>query len=144
MRPAVVGAALASVLSFAVAEGIRTVAVAAPPASYLTVVDEQGGNDVPSQNDLRLFARDESDLVKYRLAWNWDSTDDWTGVGATGNACALFDADTDGFVDFALCASVQNPNADPTKVAQVAASPYAFTCDDSRSDRCGLPSPKTI
>lgn len=114
------------------------------PPGYLGVLDEQGANDVLSANDLTTFARDQGDPNTYKLLWSWDATDDWTGAGQSGNACALFDSDTDGTIDFALCAAVTNPSGDPSVVTQVVGSPYAFTCDDARNDRCGSPSPVTI
>jgi hypothetical protein len=70
----------------------------------------------------------------------------WAGSGQTGDACALFDttpADAvsskgKGMADFAVCVRINNPNGDPTVVAQLAApaSPLLYSCGDSKSDRC--------
>ena len=65
------------------------------PGNYTMVVDQGGANDVnASQVDLTQFGRDNSDPNRFKLLWSWDATDDWTGTGATGDACALFDTAT--------------------------------------------------
>jgi uncharacterized repeat protein (TIGR01451 family) len=115
-------------------------AAAAIPANYVTVVDQQGANDVnSSQVDLTQLGRDDVDPNTYKLLWSWDATDDWTGSGQTGDACALFDSNGDGNVDFAVCAQIQNPAANPNIVTEAVASPYAYSCNDSKNDRCGNP-----
>ena len=116
------------------------VASAQFPGNYTMVVDQGGANDVnSSQVDLTQFGRDNSDPNRYKLLWSWDATDDWTGTGQTGDACALFDGDGDGRVNFAVCAQIQNPGGNPNVVMQVPGSPYAFTCNNARFDRCGQP-----
>ena len=82
------------------------------------------------------MGRDDSDAAMYKLFWSWDSTSLWTGTGQTGDACALFDSDGDGNVNFAVCARIENPNADPTQAKLTADSPFLFSCDDSKNDRC--------
>src|SRR6478736_1513739 len=121
------------------------VASAQFPGNYTMVVDQGGPNDVnSSQVDLTQFGRDNSDPNRFKLLWSWDATDDWTGTGATGDACALFDGDGDGRVNFAVCASIQNPGGNPNAVMQVVGSPYAYTCNNARLDRCGQPAPFSI
>ena len=72
------------------------------------------------------------------VGWLRDSTDSWTGSGQTGDACALYDTDGDGNINFAICVRVNNTS--PTVVQKSADSPFVFTCTDARSDRCSQPS----
>ena len=117
-------------------------ASAAIPSNFFAVPDQQGVNDVNAdQNDLTQMGRDDDDPAFYKLFWSWDSTSLWTGTGQTGDACALFDADGDGRVDYAACARIRNPNADPTRATLTADSPYLFSCSDARDDRCSQPTP---
>jgi uncharacterized repeat protein (TIGR01451 family) len=113
---------------------------AAIPANFFSVIDQNGANDVPSQNDLTQFGRDDSDSTVYKLFWSWDSTDDWTGTGQTGDACALFDTNADGNINFAVCGEVNNPGANASVVSQTIGSPFAFSCSDAKNDRCANPS----
>jgi uncharacterized repeat protein (TIGR01451 family) len=135
---------LAILAALAVMAAVAAPAGAALPSNYLYVLDQDGANDVPSQNDLTQFGRNNDDPNVFKLLWSWDSTDDWTGTGQTGDACALFDTNKNGLVDFVVCARVENPNANPAVVSEEAGSPYAFTCNDARNDRCGQPSPVAI
>jgi hypothetical protein len=114
------------------------------PSNFFTVADQQGVNDVNSEQvDLTQFGRDDTDATKYSLFWSWDSHDSWTGSGQTGDACALFDNDGDGKINFAVCARVANLNANPEDVRLVqqdAAHPvFAFSCSDAKNDRCAQP-----
>jgi hypothetical protein len=114
------------------------------PPNFFTVADQQGVNDVNSEQvDLTQFGRDDSDATKYKLFWSWDSHDSWAGNGQTGDACALFDNDTDGKINFAICARVQNLGAnveDVRLLPQNATQPvYSFTCSDAKNDRCAQP-----
>ena len=111
------------------------------PSGFFVVDDQQGANDVPGQVDLTRMGRDDSDPNSYKIFMSWDSTDSWTGTGQTGDACALFDKNGNGGIDFVVCGQINNPGADPTKVAQTANSPFAFSCNDKKVDRCGTPSP---
>src|SRR5687767_11959700 len=130
-------AALAATLAMLAITGTASAAI---PASFFTIVDQQGVNDVNSdQVDLTQMGRDDSDAAMYKLFWSWDSTSQWTGEGQTGDACALFDSDGDGNVNFAVCARIENPNADPTQAKLTADSPFLFSCDDSKNDRCAQP-----
>ena len=65
--------------------------------------DDKGANDVNSkQVDLNCMSRDDSGLPNnLSVSWSWDSTDQWTGTGSTGDGCALMDSDNDGFANFA-------------------------------------------
>ena len=130
-------AALVAALAMLAITGTASAAI---PASFFTVVDQQGVNDVNAdQNDLTQMGRDDGDAAMYKLFWSWDSTSLWTGTGQTGDACALFDSDGDGNVNYAVCARIENPNADPTQAKLTADSPFLFSCDDAKNDRCGQP-----
>ena len=118
-----------------------TPASAAIPSNFFTVVDTGGANDINSgQVDLTQFGRDDTNASVFKLFWSWDATNDWTGTGQTGDACALFDTNGDGNINEAVCVEINNPGADPTVVAQTAGSPFVFTCNDSKNDRCAGPS----
>jgi uncharacterized repeat protein (TIGR01451 family) len=115
------------------------------PTNFFTVVDAGGPNDEVSQSDLTQMGRDDTDPTVYKLFWSWDSTDDWTGTGQTGDACALFDSDGDGNINQAICVRINNPNANPAIVSQVVGatdgdSPFVWTCSDAKPDRCTNPS----
>jgi hypothetical protein len=116
------------------------------PSNFFTVIDQQGPNDVNSdQVDLTQFGRDDTDATKYKLFWSWDSINSWTGSGQTGDACALFDTSQpgDGKIDKAVCARVTNVNADPNNVQivpQDGSHPvFLFTCSNQKNDRCAQP-----
>src|SRR5213593_3142771 len=111
------------------------------PLGWVTVYDQQGPNDYPGQNDLTMFARNDDDTSVYRVRWNWDSTDMWTGTGQTGDACALFDSNGDGHIELVVCGQIHNPNADPSQVTETTGSPFVYTCNNTKIDRCGGPTP---
>lgn len=112
---------------------------------YFVVQDQQGANDVPAQSDLTQFGRSTSDPNWFQIFWSWDSTDQWTGSGQTGDACALFDYVSsanpagDGKIDAAVCGQITNKASDPSQVVQNHAV-YVFRCDNTKLDRCGQPS----
>jgi hypothetical protein len=136
--------------------GVGAVLAAPPPGAttipdnFFVVLDQQGANDVPGQVDLTQMGRDDTHLSTsgtsgyYSLFWSWDSIDQWTGTGQTGDACALFDSDGDTKINWVVCARVSNPNANPEDVELVpmdATHPvYLFSCSDAKNDRCTQPS----
>jgi len=109
------------------------------PANFFTVIDQQGSNDQPGQKDLTRLGRDNTDPNYYNLYWSWDETAALTSNVNTGDACALFDSDGDGNINFAICGEVYNPGGDATQVAQTAGSPYVYSCSDNKNDRCTNP-----
>ena len=116
------------------ADAIETI-----PSNFFSVVDSGGPNDINSQqNDLTRMGRDDTNAGTYQLFWSWDATD---FSAQAGNACALFDTNGNGYIDFAVCAEVHNVPAGETKVVeQSTGSPLAVSCNDKKSDRCGMPS----
>jgi hypothetical protein len=135
--PAVAVGVLAALL---IAGLSLTASAATIPAGFFTVTDQQGANDVPAQSDLTMMGRLDTASV-YKLFWSWDSIDQWTGTGQTGDACALFDKNGNGLIDSVACGQVANKNADPTIVVETVASPFFFSCSDKKPDRCTNPSP---
>jgi uncharacterized repeat protein (TIGR01451 family) len=115
---------------------------AAIPPNFFVVVDQDGANDVNSaQTDLTQMGRDDTDPNVFKLFWSWDATNQWTGSGSTGDACALFDTNGNGRIDFVVCGQIHNTS--PTVVVQTDVSPFVFSCNDVRFDRCGQPEPIT-
>ena len=111
-------------------------------------VDVHGANDVPGQVDVTQMGRDTHENPDLRIFWSWDSISAWTGSGQTGDACALFDnGDADAFINYVVCARVQNLNADPTDPELLPASlnhpAYIFDCSNKKDDRCTNPAPRT-
>ncbi len=132
-------AALVATLAMLAGAGTASAAI---PSNFFTITDQQGVNDVNAdQNDLTQMGRDDTDAAFYKLFWSWDSTSLWTGTGQTGDACALFDNDGDGNVNNAVCARIENPNANPALAKLTADSPFLFSCEDSKNDRCAQPAP---
>ena len=120
------------------------------PTGYVgsTLEDLHGANDVPGQVDVTIMGRDNALAPKLRIFWSWDSISAWTGSGQTGDACALFDdADGDAFIDYVVCARVQNVNADPEDPRILPADTnkpvYLFDCSNKKNDRCTNPVPRT-
>src|SRR3990172_3769055 len=103
-------------------------------ASHVCTTDAQGADDQPGQKDLTQMCYDYSGLsTSITTEWNWDDTA-WPGTN-TGDACALFDNDGNGFADYATCVTVEDgPPA--VQKTDPPGSPRGFTCNDSRADRC--------
>jgi hypothetical protein len=121
---------LALLLSFCAALTLNS---ATAQAAFTFTSDEGGADDQPGQKDLTRHGVDGSNLpVSLDVTWNWDTTG-FSGQN-TGDACSLFDNDDNGFVDFAVCVTI---NQDPA--VQAATSPRLFTCGDDKVDRCTQP-----
>src|SRR5262245_54452775 len=101
------------------------------PSNFFFVIDQQGVNDQPNQKDLTEMGRDDQSDPNYlKIFWSWDDT---SFSSQRGDACALFDSDGDGNVNFAVCGEVQNSGS---AVVQSATSPTVWSCNDARTDRC--------
>jgi len=98
-------------------------------------VDDQGNvtdpiDDVPAQSDQNSMA---FDFQHYCVSWTWDDTlpgGEGSG-GNTGDACALFDTDGDGGINYALCAQVDSDGATPPEAVFGADGIRFFSCDDA-------------
>ena len=101
----------------------------ANPPTFTFTADENGADDQPGQKDLTAHAVATPSIGDLWVAWKWDVT----GLSGnnTGDACALFDTDTDSKVNSALCVTIgQNP------AAQLSQSPRVYQCGDAKVDRC--------
>jgi len=84
--------------------------IAAPMGYAQTCINDlQGPDDEPGQKDLQQFCETfnqtcSANAGSRRFTWNFDDSD-WNG-GNTGDACALFDTDGDGFANFSLYVTV--------------------------------------
>jgi len=97
------------------------------PTSGCTT-DSAGANDEPGQKDLNKMCVDYSALpTSESISWNWDEIG-WTGSN-TGDACALFDTDGDGFANYSLCVRVSGTPA-------TYQNSVLFSCTDGKADRC--------
>jgi hypothetical protein len=108
-----------------------TSALAAPTFNF--VPDDQGANDYPGQKDLtaQASATDASAPNHFYTAWKWDDTA-WNGNN-TGDGCSLFDTNGDGFVEYAVCATIKGKN--PVTFV----STTFYSCNNKWVDRCGNP-----
>lgn len=128
---------LAAYTVSAVAPFVATPVAAAIPD--VCTIDVQGANDQPGQKDLTRFCKSASDPAgTMTVSWNWDETA-WSGNNS-GDSCALFDTDADGFVNYAVCVTVRGNPAQ-----QVNGSPFVYSCADDDADNCtnATPSPNT-
>lgn len=96
-----------------------------------TVIDSAGANDEPGQKDLTKMFADYSGLPSsVFVQWNWDEIK-WTGNN-TGDGCALFDTDNDGYVNYSLCVII---SGDPATYSSKA----LYSCGDNAANKCTSP-----
>ncbi len=124
----------AAALLFLTAYTISMVApfipVAQVSAAQICTPDKQGVDDEPGQKDLTRMCKDNAGLpTSQQLVWNYDDTG-WTGNN-TGDACALYDTDNDGFANYSVCVTVTG-----TPATQAVSSPRIYSCDDNSVDKC--------
>ena len=97
------------------------------------VDDTAGANDEPGQKDLTEMCADYlSGAVN--IQWNWDDTA-WSGAN-TGDGCALFDSDGDGFANYSLCVIV---SGDPATYS----THILYSCSDTSTNKCFGSTPLT-
>jgi Prealbumin-like fold domain len=99
------------------------------PPAFTFVNDEQGADDQPGQKDLSAQAVANPSPGDLWVAWKWDVTS--LSGGNTGDACALFDTNTNSKVNFAICVTIGGSPA-----VQSGVSPRVYTCGDGKVDRC--------
>jgi hypothetical protein len=103
-------------------------ALAAP--TFVFTPDDHGANDVPGQKDLTAQSSAvDGTSGDFYTAWKWDDIA-WSGNN-TGDGCSLFDTNSDGFVDYAVCGTVIGKN--PVTLLSVT----LYSCNDKWVDRCG-------
>jgi hypothetical protein len=103
----------------------------ATPPTFTFVQDTGGVGDAPNQRDLTAHANPVTNADGYWVAWKWDDTL-FSGTN-TGDACALFNTDTDQNVNAALCVTINTPTG-VNGARHV--STRVYTCGDSKNDRC--------
>ena len=119
--------AVLALLALLVAVGLSfTLSAMAAP---ITIVDDGGPDDEVGQKDLSQLTVDSA-ADPLAVSWNWDDTA-WSG-GNTGDACALFDTNGNGFADNVVCVGV---GGDPATQQYV----NLWDCSDKRADRCTAP-----
>ncbi len=97
------------------------------------VNDTTGGTN--SQSDVTRLCIDETNApISYDIHLSWDNAS-FSGAN-TGDACALFDTDSNGFINFAYCISV---GAKAGGGVELEAGPLLYSCDASARDRCTNP-----
>src|SRR5678815_25149 len=104
-----------------------------PPPPYYVINDLNGANDEPGQKDLTRMGRYDDPAGFLDIFWSWDE-------GTTGNntldACALFDSNGDGNVNYAICGTAKE---DGGVMKQVSTSPKAYSCDNTDKFHCLTP-----
>jgi hypothetical protein len=92
--------------------------------------DTGGADDAVGQKDLSEFCvNHDATCAGTIFTWQWDDTA-WTGTN-TGDACALYDTDGDGFANYALCVTVTGKPA-----MQASQSPRFYGCNDTKQFNC--------
>jgi hypothetical protein len=104
-------------------------ASAALPVPTSCQIDIDGPNDDPGQKDITQFCVDPGLGTPFEL--HTSASLDITGLSGSNTAdiCALFDSDSDGKVNLAVCTSLsQNP--------AVLSRVRLFTCTNTAADKC--------
>ncbi|MDO8498851.1 MAG: hypothetical protein Q7S44_03635 [bacterium] len=101
--------------------------------SLLCTSDVDGANDQPGQKDLTKMCFDKT-ISPLLIKFNWDEI--YGGGNNTYDACTLWDTDSDGKANYALCNSLL-PNS--TTDLMEFSSFTLYSCGDTKSDRCGQP-----
>jgi hypothetical protein len=99
--------------------------------------DVLGVDDQPGQKDVTQFCLETGTNIPqsctnnpdFAINWNWDDTA--ISGGNTGDACALFDTDGDGFANYALCVTIAG-----TPATQSTGSPRLYSCLNNSPDKC--------
>ena len=122
---------LVLILTGMVALGVVYTAASPAGAIPINVIDDAGPDDEPGQKDLNELTVDfapagDADLT---VAWRWDVVS--VSGANTGDACALFDTDDDGNVDYSLCVVWGSDGEYETT--------RLYACGDGAADRCTQP-----
>lgn len=122
---------LALVATAAFAAVVFAPSVSAARTTVQVTVDQQGANDEPGQKDLTRFTTDDAapagTLV---VSFNHDETG-FSGNN-TGDGCFLFDTDSDGNANAALCVTF---GGNPSMIQTT----RLFTCGDASAFKCTNP-----
>ena len=112
------------------AAGASAVLTTSNPPTFTYVNDENGADDQPGQKDLSAQAVATPSPGDLWVSWKWDVTS--LSGSNTGDACALFDTNSNFKVNFAICVTISGSPA--TQLAGT--SPRVYTCGDGKVDRC--------
>ena len=104
------------------------VVLAAAPVHAVCIVDTNGADDEPGQKDLSQICLVGACTGGINESLSFDDRA-WSGNN-TGDACFLFDTDSDGLVNRALCVTLTGDPVTQTGNAR------CYTCADTRPDRC--------
>ena len=113
------------VLLAVVVLGTGMLATTAAAVTFNFVQDVDLANDEPGQKDLTADAAAQDGSTFY-TAWKWDDTS-WSGNN-TGDACSLFNTDSDPNANYAVCVTIGKP--------AIETSTRAYSCSDNKADRC--------
>ena len=69
--------------------------------------DAQGANDEPGQKDLTQFCAELGDSVPYELHTKFNFDETTIPGGNTNDGCVLFDTDSDGNANLAVCVTTR-------------------------------------
>ncbi len=91
--------------------------------------DVHGANDEPGQKDLTQFCAESGDNSPYELhtLWNWDIIS--LSGNNTGDGCTLYDTDSDGNANLAVCVTIEGSPATLSETR-------LYNCNDTKPDRC--------
>lgn len=105
------------------------VLAATPASATRCVVDVDGANDDPGQKDVTQFCTGRGTGEPFEV--HASAGLDLTGIDGSNTAdlCLLFDSNSDGNINVALCTTLSN---DPAVLTDV----RLLTCGDARSDKC--------
>ena len=122
--------------------------VGAVHAAGISIIDDGGSNDPngDGQNDLtRLTGDDPATSNFFEVSWSWDEPTAVKG-GNASNACAMFDTDGDGNVNYSYCVEVSYTAAlgyfitnSGSGTDSVKDFPAWIECSDQKNDRCTQP-----
>jgi Cys-rich repeat protein len=122
---------LSNVNAIAVALACAFVFVVSTPASAARcVIDVDGANDEPGQKDVTQFCSGMGTGSPHEL--HTSASLDLTSIsgGNTADVCLLFDSDSDGKINIALCTTLSGSPASVTDVRML-------TCNDAATSKCG-------
>ncbi|MFN8585645.1 MAG: hypothetical protein U0446_10040 [Dehalococcoidia bacterium] len=143
-------AALLFLIVVAAVGGIGMALIHSEPARAvgISIIDDGGSNDPngDGQNDLtRMTGDDPSTSAQFEVSWSWDEPTTIKG-GNASNACAMFDTNGDGNVNYSFCVEVSYTAqrgyfiTDSGSGADSAADfPAWIQCTDNKNDRCTQP-----